>query len=454
LSKAYGRVGDIEGSPFVANRGNLGNAIAGYHAALETALAANSRLPGAESTRAVVEAYEQLGQIESYSGNLKEARDHYERCLPIALEFSRQKPDDPVRKRLLAANYSGLGYVQLNSLETDKAVRSIRDAIEVLGNVPTGNEDHDRTLLVLCGRLGTALNELGSNAEAIASYEKAIAIAEDVVRRFPSQRAKRDVYALCNNIVGPLAGRETLNAGESEKAQLYARKAVAIAEELAASDPTNMQARFDLGYAYTKMGDSLFSTKPNAAAAWYRKSIEVTTGLGRRTEAQRELAERDETLASVLVNGREAPERLRLVREANSIRQEMAKTGPNPPLDRVHLMRSYCRLSDAELATNHVAEATRFAAASVPFFNEFKVTSPSLVVLRDLGFCYASLGNARQAVAADRSLTPSQMRAAGTEGRQWYQMSADAWNEWVKRGAATPESEVERRKVERLLRER
>jgi serine/threonine protein kinase len=452
LSKAYGRVGTIEGSPFVASRGDIGNAVTSYQEALRTALLAHSRLPGEDSTRALIEAYEQLGQIESFSGNLKEARDHCERCLPIAREFNHERPDDPIRKQLLAANYAGLGYVQLNSLETDKAVQSIRNAIEVLGNVPNGSEDHDRTLLVFCGRLGTALNELGSNAEAIRSYEKAIVIADDVVRRFPSQRAKRDVYALCNNIVGPLAGRETLNAGESDKAQVYARKAVAIAEELAASDPSNMQARYDLGYAFTKMGDSLFSTKPDVAAAWYRKSIAVTTGLGPRTEAQRELAERDETLASVLISRAEAPERLRLVREANTIRQEMANAGPNPPLDRVHLMRSYCRLSDAELATNDVAEATRFAAASLPFFDEFKVTSPSLVVLRDLGFCYESLGNAQRAVANSRSSSRDERHAAETEAREWYQKSADVWNEWVNRSVATPESEVERRKVERLLR--
>src|SRR6516225_3561053 len=119
LSRAYGRVGDIEGSPFVASRFNMGDAITSYREALQTALLARARLPGEESTRAVIDAYQQLGQTEAFSGNLQEARDRYERCLPIAREFTRQSPDDSVRKRLLAANYSGFGYVQLNSLETD-----------------------------------------------------------------------------------------------------------------------------------------------------------------------------------------------------------------------------------------------------------------------------------------------------------------------------------------------
>ena len=129
----------------------------------------------------------------------------------------------------------------------------------------------------------------------------------------------------------------------------------------------------------------------------------------------------------------------------------MARTAPNPPLDRVHLMRSYCRLSDVELKMNHVAEAREHAASSMPFFVEFKMTSPSLVVLRDIGFCYESLGNAQHAVATDRSFSPSERRAAETEARGWYQKSADVWNEWFRRGAATAESELERHKIDRLL---
>src|SRR5215813_4513443 len=149
------------------------------------------------------------------------------------------------------------------------------------------------------------------------------------------------------------------------------------------------------------MGDSLLSTRPDEAGVWYRKSLEMTKGLGPRREAQKELAERNETLAAALVTKAQASERLGLLQEANAIRQEMARTDPTPPLDRVHLMRSYCRLSDAELAMNNIADARKDAEATVPFFNEFKMTSPSLVVLRDIAFCYESLGDVERRVAMD-----------------------------------------------------
>jgi eukaryotic-like serine/threonine-protein kinase len=369
----------------------------------------------------------------------------------VAREFFKQKPEDPLRKRLLAATYSGLGSVQLNSLETDKAVESLRTALGVLGTDPNGSEDHDRALVLLYGPMGYALNELGSHAEAIASYKRAIAIAEDLAQRFPSKRARRNLYTLYNNIALVSAGRDTLNAGQTEQGQIYARKAVTAAEELLASDTTNVQARSDLAYTYTAMGDSLASRRPSDAREWYRKAVAVTKELGPRSYAPRELAERHQTLAAVLVTKEQAPERLHLLQEANAIRQEIVKTTPNSPRERVHLMRSYCRLSDAELEMNHVANAIRHAELSVPFFNEFKVTSPSLVVLRDLGFCYESLGNAHRAAARNRSFSRLERSAAEAQAHQWYLKSLDAWKEWVRRGAATPDSETERRKVERLL---
>ena len=114
-------------------------------------------------------------------------------------------------------------------------------------------------------------------------------------------------------------------------------------------------------------------------------------------------------------------------------------------------MRSYCRLSDAELAMNHIADARGYAASALPILAGFKVTSPSLMVLRDLGFCYESLGNVQRSLAADRSGSLAERRAAQAQAREWYQKSSGVWNEWFRRGAATPESEAARHKIERLL---
>jgi serine/threonine protein kinase len=451
LSKAYRRLGNLEGSPFVANLGNRGVAVASFQDALQSALAAQARLPGAESTTAVIIAYHQLGQFETFAGDLDKARDHYQRCLALAREFLSEKPDDPLRKQLLAASYAGLGYVEFSNLETDKAVQNDRAAVQAVGGQQTGNEADDRRLTALYARLGRDLNELGANTEAISIYKRMIPIAEDLPRKYPSVQNKRNVFVLYNNLVDFLAGIETLNAGETEQAQVYARNALKTAEELAASDSKNVQARSDLAYAFVDMGNSLRSTRQAEADAWYRKSIALTRQLGNGKDTQLELAERDEALASGLMTGTQAPERLHLLQEANTIRQEIARNGPNPPRDRVHLMRSYCRLSDAELATKDPAQAGIYTDSSLPFLKEFNVKSPSLLVLRELGFCYKSLGNVQRWLAMDRLLPSADRNAAAAKAREWYGKSLEIWNEWDRRGAATPESEFERHKVEQLV---
>ena len=45
----------------------------------------------------------------------------------------------------------------------------------------------------------------------------------------------------------------------------------------------------------------------------------------------------------------------------------------------------------------------------------------------------------------------AERRAAAAESRSWYRKSLETWTTWNRRGAATPESEHERHKVEHLL---
>ena len=451
LSKAYARVGDLQGSPFVANLGDSGTAVKSYQESLRTAIEARDRLPGEESTIALIEAYHRLGGIESFLGNVKEARDEYEKSLSLARDFSHQKPDDPVRKRLLALSYAGIGDVQLISLEPDKALENFRESFLIFGDAPNGIEEHDKTLISLHLRLARALNELGPQQEALANSRQAIAVSEDLTRRFPSSRSlKRLLFTGYQNIVLPLVGRDVMNVGDSNQGQIYARKALAVAESIAASDDKNIQARYDVSLAYTTMGDALRLVQPNRATEWYWKSIVLSKELAPLygAEARHWLAIRDEALAEVLVDPDHAQERLELLQEANQIRQDLAKTSLH---GRLHLMGSYCMLSDAELGVGNVSQARAYADKALPFLEEFTPTSPSLLVLRDTGRCYESMGNVQRQMAKGARNAAPEREAALEDARLWYARSVDVWDSCKSRGATTPESELERRKVLRSL---
>ena len=451
LSKAYVRVGDLEGSPFVANLGNSGTAIASYQKAWQAASEAHARMPGDDSTVALIEAYQRLGGIETFLGNMHEARDNYQQGLSWAQAFWQKKPYDPARKRFLARNYEGMGNVDLRSLNPDQALKSFSAAFHIFGDSPSGDEDHDKMLIDLYRGRASTFNELGRQSQALEDNRKAVTLAEALVQRYPSSvQARRSLFVAYQQAVLPLAGRDALNVGDSGQAQVYARKALAIAQILVALDSGNIQAQYDLATAYAEMGDSFRLTNSEMAGAWYRKSISLTKKLAPRYGAgsRHWLAIMDEALAEVLDRKEQAPERLRLLLEANLIRRELAETSPH---GRLHLMRSYCKLSDAELAVANIAKARQYADAALPFLGEFAVTSPSLLVLRDVGFCFESEGALQHRLATDQVYPPAERLAAEAESRTWYRKSADVWTTWNTRNAATPESERERRKVEHVL---
>jgi serine/threonine protein kinase len=451
LSKAYVRVGDLEGSPLVADLGNSDAAVTSYQEASRIAVEANARMPGTETTEEVIETYQRLGAIEQFLGNMNEANKNYQRGFSRAQDLWRQKPDDSMRIRLLALNLEGLGDVKLWSLSPVEALDEYLAAFRIFGTDPNGAEDHDKMLIELYLKRASALNEIGNQAAALANDRQAVALAEALVQRFPSSvQARRELFLTYENIILPLAGRDALNVGDSAQAQVYGHKGLTIAQTLVEIDKKNAQALYDLTLAYTSLGDSYRLVKPGTASLWYRESLSLTQNLAPLygEGARHWIAIRNEALAEVLRGQDKAPERLRLLLEANLIRKELGRASPH---GRLHLMRSYCKLSDAELDMKNVAKARQYATAALPLLGEFHVDSLSLLVLRDVGFCYESEAEVQHRIALDPALSPAERWNAAAASRDWYQKSLETWTTWNKRGAATPESERERNKVERLL---
>jgi hypothetical protein len=348
-------------------------------------------------------------------------------------------------------NYAGIGDVDLSGLNPDRALENYSTAFQVFGNSPNDVEEHDRMLIGLYRGKARTLNELGRQSEAIEANRNAVALAEGLVQRFPASRlAQRALFLAYADLTLPLAGRDAMNISDSSQAQVYAPKALSIAQMLVGADSKNAQAQFDLALAYSTMGDAFRQSDPHVASIWYRKAIALTKQLSPLygSAARHMLAIRNEALAEVLVKKDDAPEQLDLLEEANLARQELGGTSPHGLL---HLMRSYCKLSDAELAMNNLTKARQYANAALPLLGRFDVTSPSLLVLRDMGFCYESEAAVQHQIAMDRTLLSTERLTAEAESRSWYSKSDEVWSTWNERGAATPESERERHKVEKSL---
>ena len=453
LARAYQRIGDVQGSPAsAANLGDPVGAVTSYQSALRAALEAHARSPDEGSTKVLIDTYQRLADIQTYLGNSNAAHDSYQHALLLASDLWRPKPGDPARIHLLVTTEIGLGELDLDDLEPDQAMVRLGDALKVFGDSPSGNEDHDRTLVTLHWTLGRVLQETGHEKEAVASFGRSIAIEENLARKqVASPRIKSTLVALYLAIIDPLAGQETLNLGDSKEAQRYARKTLDIAQAEVTADPTNDQARSNLVFAYAGMAESMLAAQSEAAAKWYRTAIAMNGKLADREAARNYLAELEDGLADSFTRRDQAAERLGLLEDSHTIRKELTQGGRNAPRYQMFLMRSYCKLGDAELAVNDLTMAKHYADSVLPFFNLFNVTSPDMLILRDVGLCYESLGNVQRQIAMDDSLSGSERQAAQAEEREWYSKSDAVWNEWKRRGAATPASERERLKVEHLL---
>src|SRR6516162_3829172 len=131
--------------------------------------------------------------------------------------------------------------------------------------------------------MGGALIEHGAQSEALENLRASVTVAEALAQSSPSSsRAKESLFEAYNDITAPLIGLDTLNVGDSKQAAIYARKALAIVEEMVASDYSDAWARNHLPYGYELMGDSLRLTQPAIAAEWYRKSLSMTKELSAR----------------------------------------------------------------------------------------------------------------------------------------------------------------------------
>lgn len=451
ISKAYIRVGDLEGSPLVANLGNSGTAVTSYQSALRTSMEAKAQLNIPESSAAVIKAHQRLGDIHTFLGDVRSATEEYQSALALARPFWEKSPQDPMRTQMLTMIYAGMGDVALIKLRPDEALTNYLEATEISGDRPNGDELHDRFLADLHLRRAAALNELGDQQETLREVEEAINLTEALIQKFPSSiQTRRELLLAYQRMVLTLSGRSFLNLSQSKPAQVYARKMLGIAELLSANDSRNAQASFDIAVSMSIMGDAYRQVMPDEAASWYRRSIALTKSMAPlyAEETKHRIAVRDEALADVLLRPKEATERLSVLREANQIRQTLAETSPH---GRLHLLGSYCKLSDAELSANDVSGAMRDADAASPLLQEFGDSSPSLQVLRNIGLCLETEGNVQRRLAFAPGASSSDRHSAEEAARAYYLSSEQVWDEWVRRGAETPESKKESTRVRRLI---
>jgi tetratricopeptide (TPR) repeat protein len=209
--------------------------------------------------------------------------------------------------------------------------------------------------------LGDVEQAQGNIAGARSLYETAVAIAEPIAKTDPSDAGwQRDISVSYERI-----GNVLLRQGKLTDALVWFRNSLAARERLAKLDPHNTAWQRDLSVSYENIGEVLVAQGNNAEALKpFRDSLDIRDRLGKsdpnNANWQRDLSTIYFKIAEALRAAGQPNEALDWLRKDLAIAERLAMRDPGRIQSRRDLVASYDRLGSlhAELGNSTAALET------------------------------------------------------------------------------------------------
>lgn len=237
ISAAWIRLGDAQGRPWAANRGDTAAALRSYRHAEQWARRAGSpRLQ-------LGTALQRQGQVEARQHEWTSALSH----LRAAKSLLEHAASDEERLQSVSA-VSALGDALIRS-GSPEGLRYHHEALslaEAMGPELRQGAAWRRLTGVIHQRLGNYLASHGALREAMAHQEAALALFEAEWRRHPDDPGVQRDYA--DQLV--MKAEAQARAGDRTGAVADCDRGIVIFERLLRLDSANVEAQRDLGYAW------------------------------------------------------------------------------------------------------------------------------------------------------------------------------------------------------------
>ena len=391
ISRAYTKVAEIQGSPFVANLGLEDQALQSYEKALRLAQQVASQTRSDSALQLLIETHHSLAKMQFYVGKTEEGQKNAVDALQLAKVFQAARPGDAVRAELLAAAYYDLATVQVTVGQVEEALPNFRAALRAIEFVR--NESSERLAGKIYSSLGDALGRTGPLSAALDALRSSVEIHERLVRDHVSNpQYQRNLLVSYMNLGKVLGGATNPNAGDLQSASMYFTKMREIAERLARQDNKNSQAKIDLGYAYRWTGTSELISDPDAAVEWYRKAIAITREALSKTpdsvNFRWQNAARSLEFAEALKRADKPSE---AVSQAQIARDTLIGLGASQPARREFqrlLLASDCMLSDLQHELGSSVSSLSYQNSAMDVLTSVRSGGPDLYVDQTLAGCY------------------------------------------------------------------
>ena len=321
------------------------------------------------------------------------------RALEYLDRLSSESPaDDPALRQELAVAYQRIGNVQgnpnnANLGDTASALASYRKALRIAEPLAAGYPEDaqiQRSLAVIYEKLADVQAFRGNIPEAVATSAQSLGIFQALAERPAADvRARRSV-AISHVKAGDLAGHPSFpNAGRPKDALAHYLRSAALLEALEAKEPTDPFTRRYLGLVYERVGTMRLALgDPKEALSVYRRSLAIREALaggdGSGAEARRDVAIAYEKIgdASRALGLRRSA--LENYSRSLAIMESLAAADPKNANARRTLATSYDRMGEALADEGRKEEAWDFYGRALALRESLTADATDVQAMRDL----------------------------------------------------------------------
>ncbi len=380
-----------------------------------------------------------IGELHFALGNLRMARQSFDRARQLTASRVASEPDNWARRRHLVMLSLRIGGVQAAMGEREAALATYRDGLgfaETAHGGPSSGTRPVRDLATLHYRIGDVTVERGDYSAALAHYGRALQINEGL------DDQQRNTAWIHQKL-----GLALELQGQADAALHQYREAARIREDLLRSEPEHPHLLRELALAYQKAGDALYLRgERHEALKDYQRAEAIVTRLVARPSVPaawfRDLGWIYQNIGDVLSSQRHWQDTVRYYRQALDIREALHRQDEANADWLRDLVISQRRLGSALAASGDSEEALARLQQSV--------ASAQALVQRDeanvrwqaeLGFSYWRLGDTGTALPREvrrqlvgkavallepleqrNQLAPLQRRTMPRVWRSWQQL--------------------------------
>jgi non-specific serine/threonine protein kinase/serine/threonine-protein kinase len=445
LAVGYLKLGDAQGNPAYANRGQLSPAINSYELSLALLESAVRISPSnARAQRLIGIANERIGDVQMFSGNIDETSKRYGRTLAIREAAVAAKPGDPVALRDISVSYERIGDLRRRTLDTSGALDYFRKGYDVgvktleyyrttLNNALQAVPPPDpqklselqnlervarRDMALGHDRMGDMYVTTGELSRGIEEYRKGQEIRIKLAQENePSTEYERD-YSICLNKIADAR----LKAGDIMGALEDYDRASQISKKISDADPQNAQAQRDVALSYSLIGQArLLKGLPADALSSLRKAattFEAQARNAKDAQARSDLALVEDGIGMALAKQGNRAGALAAHERARTLFSELAKEDPTAALAIRDLAMSHNRGGESLILLGDLTGAAAQLEAAIIILAPLVERDGINVETRlQLAKAYHGLGICR-AKAGDRANAALQFAQAETHFKQ------------------------------------